>query len=139
MTRSPASTPRERSTLPMRQTPSWSCAKVSDQLRPFATIFSARPCCRWESTKGPQMLKLSGKEMRAGVTLRSTATVCGPMIALSKCDVTVEVGTALLELLALSGPADLTLVDDVVALRKRQQRAQILVHHQNGDARGGNA
>src|SRR2546430_387082 len=85
------------------------------------------------------MLNFSGKEMRAGVMVRSTATVWGATVALSERDITVEVGTAALQFLARSGPADLTLVNDVMALRKRQQRAQILVDHEDGDAFGGNA
>src|SRR4051794_15773387 len=132
MTRSPGFTPSAHSTLAMRHTPSWSCAKLNDQLRPRATIFSPRPSSTWRSTNGPQMLNVSGNAMRAGVVVRSTATVWGAIIALSERDVTVEVATAALQVLARSGPADFTFVDNVMAVGKRQQSAQKLFDPQGG-------
>src|SRR5690348_15855872 len=88
------------------------------------------------------MLNVSENSMCAGVCDRSTCTPRFVTVALrpsSERDVTLELGTALLQLLAGAGPADFALVDDIMPLGKRDQGADVLFVHEDRYAFGPHA
>src|SRR3984893_2706553 len=134
MTRSPGLTPSDLSTLPILQTATESSPKLSVQVRPRAIALSLRPSSTWRSTNKPQRLNDGGSVMRAGVVKRSSATRLAIIFGPSQADVAIERRAILLQLLTCAGPADLALLDHIVALRQPDERPDVLVDHQDGDA-----